>query len=172
MRPTRVRVIRHDRSWVREKNDFLTPQKLNEMTRVLVSAIRQEIDRERAMEAGKEHGKLPKSPLFLMSFRCQVVGQELQVVSNWPNIDAILEGRKPYRMTWLTQQAGVKMVPMTGPKDQVLFRATPKFKAQAWWHPGLRKHDFLERAVDRAWSKIEELLVECVVKQLTSLPPV
>lgn len=172
VRPTRVRVRRHDRSWVKEKHDFLTRQKLEEMARVLVSAIRQEIDRERAMEAGQKAGKLPVTPMFKASFRCQVVGQELHVTSNWPNVDALLEGRDPYPMKWLTQQAGVPVVPMPGPHDTVLFRTTPKFKAQAWWHPGVRRHDFLERAVERAWSKIERIMMDCVLRQMASLPPV
>jgi len=168
----RIKVKRHDHSWVREKHGFITKQNLEEAGRALLAAVRQEIDRERAMDTGKSFGSIPTSPRFKASFRCQVVGQEIQILSNWPNLDALLTGRKPFQMTWLTQQAGVPVVPMVGAQDQVLFRTTPRFKAQAWWHPGVRKHDFLDRAVEKAWPKIEKILLDAVMKRMASLPPV
>lgn len=168
----RIRAKRHDHSWVKETHGFLTKQKLEEAARVLLAAVRQEIDMERAMEAGKAFGSIPTTPKFKASFRCVVVDQELQILSNWPNLDALIEGRKPYQLKWLTQQAGVKVVPMEGPHDQVLFRTTPLRKSQAWWHPGVRRHDFLDRAVERAWPKIEKILMDCVVRTMLSLPPV
>lgn len=168
----RFKIKRHDKSWVTRGDQLVTKRLMEQAAKVLLNSIHREIDRERAMEAGKDGGKLPITPKFKASFRCLVVGKEIQIVSTWPNLDALIEGRKPYQMKWLTQQAGVDVVPMEGAHDQILFRRTPLHKEDAWWHPGYRKHEFLDRAIERAWPKMEKILREGVMKELSSLPPV
>jgi len=167
----RLKIKRHDRSWLTQKN-LVPKQRLEMAAKVLLAAIHQEIDRERALESGKGPGGLPKSSRFKNSFRCPVVGREIQIVSSWPTLDALIDGRKPFQMTWLTQQAGVGVVPMEGPHEEVLYRTTPRHKAEAWWHPGYRKHEFLDRAVEKALPKMEKIILEGLIRELKSLPPV
>ncbi len=168
----KIRARRHVRSWISPTTQFLPKSLLERAAKVLLAAIRQEIDRERALSLGKEGVTLPKSPAFKASFRCPVVGQEIHIVSRWPTLEALLEGKDPFRMTWLTQQAGVQVVPMEGPQETTIFRTTPAHKEGAWMHPGFRKHEFLDRAIRRAGPQMDKIVAEGVAKILTSLPPV
>lgn len=138
-----------------------------------MSLVQQEIGRDMALEAGSEEkGRLPEGPKFRKSFRYEIEDGTISLVSDWPNLDALIEGRKPYKMTWLTQQSGVRVVPMKGdtPDQTVVFRVTPKFKFNAWKHPGIRPHQFL----DRAFRKFEPLALRMVdaalMQELRRLP--
>ncbi len=170
----RIKVRRHSRSWISEKDHLISPQVLELAGKILLSAIRQEIDREWALEAApsKRKGGLPRTIRFKRSFRCRVVGQEIEILSSWPTVQALIDGKDPYPMTWLTQQAGVKVVPMEGENEEVVFRTTPKFKFKAWKHPGFRQHLFLDRAFTRAKPQMERIVGAGILRMLSSLHPV
>lgn len=164
----RVTTKRHERSWA-TVGTRIPAHALKLAAKELLASVRNEIDRERALEAGKGPGGLPRSPKFKNSFKCLVVGDEIQIVSNWPTLDALVDGKKPYRMTWLTHQAGVNIVPMEGPNESVIYRTTPQHKGEAWMHPGFRKHEFLTRAIDRAWPKMVKIVSDEIAKVLSTL---
>ena len=103
---------------------------------------------------------LPISPRFMSSFKYEISSQEgaIQIVSTWPWIDQIVEGRPPYPLEWLTQEAGVPVVPMKDVTGRILFRTTPKLREDAWEHPGWKKHTFVSKGVERALPKLREVM--------------
>ena len=95
----------------------------------------------------------------------------MELYSTWPQIEQIVEGRRPYPMTWLTQQEGVSKVPMKGDRPgTVLIRTTPKSPENAWIHPGFKKHNFIRRGYERARRQMNEVLSQRLGKVLSETP--
>ena len=53
-------------------------------------------------------------------------------------------------MTWLTRARGVGTVPLRTKDGDIVFRAAPLTADRAWIHPGIARHNFIQRAYDRA----------------------
>jgi hypothetical protein len=160
-----------------ESKDFITPAFLKEIGELLVDSI--------VYEAGKDFAKqgntttpvgaaqgIPGSVGFFNSFKYRINTQKqnVEIYSTWPQISQILEGRRPYSMDWLTQQAGVSRVPMTQPDGTVLIRSTPATAGSAWIHPGFKKHTFVRRGYEKARRRMKKMLAEQVTKVLKGMP--
>lgn len=138
------------------------------MVNAIVHEARKEIDRSRALTTMS----LPNARRFYQSFSYRIRGKStLEIYSTWPWIVPILEGTGgPFKMDWLTQEAGVPVVPIQGENGEVLFRTTPKRRADAWVHPGVAKHNFIQRGLDRGKEKAAEILLEHAAEYLMSGP--
>ncbi len=120
--------------------------------------------------------KVPKAPVgipdtedFFKSFSYQVVGKStVEVVSTWPFIKQITEGRDPFRMDWLTQQNGVNVVPLIDKTGQVIFRMAPLNLGHAWIHPGFAKHTFIQRGIRKGREQAMRILAEEARKAVLS----
>ncbi len=112
---------------------------------------------------------IPDTEEFFRSFGF-VLGSEntVSLTCSWPTIDALINGRDPFKMTWLTQERGVSVVPMKGTGNVVLFRSTPLKLADAWVHPGVRKHNFIRRGLDKAKAEVMKTLKERAVGTVLS----
>jgi hypothetical protein len=114
-------------------------------------------------EAKKDASKssfIPTSKDFYESFSYRVVGNGVDVTSNWPWIDLIVQGTKgPYPMKWLTRAQGVDKVPLISKEGQVVIRSTPLTTDKAWIHPKIAQHTFIRRAFDRARVEFAKLLL-------------
>jgi len=165
------------KTWATMKDgDFVDEKFLRRIGDLLVESI--------VFEAGKDFAKqgnkptppgqaegVPRSLSFFDSFHYRLGrGQTVEVYSTWPWIDQIIEGRRPYPMDWLTQQAGVSRVPMKGPGGTVLIKTTPAGTQDAWIHPGFRKHNFVRRGYERARRQMDEMIKKQVVKVLAGMP--
>jgi hypothetical protein len=155
--------------------DVITPAFLKKVGKVLVDSIVFEARKDLANQGGRPTPRgfpegIPDDEKFFTSFRFEVVGTAVEIYSDWPWIEQITEGRRPYPMGWLTKQEGVSRVPMKGPAGTVLIKSTPASKATAWIHPGFRKHNFIRRGYERARRKIEDMLTGQVVDLLKKLP--
>jgi len=156
-----------------ESEDFIDSAFLNEIGELLVESIIYEAAKDFSKQGstrtpvGDQEG-IPGSLGFFNSFKHRVLDQKQQVeiYSTWPWIDQIIEGRRPYPMEWLTQQAGVSRVPMAQPDGTVLIRSTPATGDKAWIHPGFKKHNFVRRGYERARQRMEETLRKQVEKTL------
>ena len=149
---------------------------LQRLGRALVRAIRMEAARTVARQKGlKIEGSpesLPDTPRFLDSFGYRIVGRStVEITCTWPFIEQLIEGRDPYRMVWLTQQAGIGKVPMTQPDGTVIIRTTPRQMSDAWIHPGWARHTFIERGVKRGRDRMAEIIVKEVGRQLAAGDP-
>lgn len=98
---------------------------------------------------------IPKDPEFAQSFSYAVEPGGLVVLySSWPHLEVITNGtRGRYKMAWLTQQAGINVVPLVQQDGSVQFRTAPLTVGQAWIHPKIAKHTFINRAYERAFQE-------------------
>jgi hypothetical protein len=88
----------------------------------------------------------------------------LTITSSFPYFQRFIDGSAPYPMTWLTQEKGVGIVPLKGDNGEVIFRMAPLTTADAWIHPGIAKHDFLDRVFDRSRRRLLKDLKEWIRK--------
>lgn len=103
-------------------------------------------------QKGKPEG-IPNDPKFFESFGFEITNEgSIEIYSTWPWIDQIIEGRKPYPMKWLTQPK-VKKVPFS--KKTPLIRSAPGSR-EAWIHPGFKSHNFIQRGVEQALSRLNK----------------
>jgi len=166
----------YGKTWVGLKNtDFLTPKFMDRLGGYLVDAIVYEARKDLAKQGnartpvGEAEG-IPASEKFFRSFSYEVNGVSLEVSSDWPWISQIIEGRRPYPMEWLTQQEGLRRVPMPGPGGTVLIKTTPSQKRDAWIHPGFKKHNFVRRGYEKARRKFAEELDKQIATVLKKTP--
>lgn len=105
---------------------------------------------------------------FLSSLKVKVDKSTLsiEIVTNYPNFDKLLEGTDPFPMTWLTQEKGVKIVPLKADDGTVVFRTTPLKSEDAWIHPGIARHTFLNKAFDRARRKCLVLIRDFIAQHI------
>lgn len=157
--------------------DFISDAFLRKVGELLVERI--------VYEAGKDFAKqgnaktpvgapegIPGSVQFFDSFKYRIHPgkSQVEIYSTWPHIAQIMEGRRPYPMDWLTQQAGVSRVPMKQPDGTVLIRSTPATADSAWIHPGFKKHTFVRRGYENARRQMKKMLQEQVAKVLQGMP--
>ena len=131
---------------------------------------------QEARKAARYSTALPKDEKFFKSFTYRIVGEKtVKIVSDWPWIqiyqnlqDQAQTGEKdmafgkprPFRLTKLTRSAGVHKVPMVDKKTgQVIVRTAPLKAADAWIHPGIARHTFVNKGMLRARKEFVQELV-------------
>jgi hypothetical protein len=100
---------------------------------------------------------IPRSERFYDSFKWRVVNTKVEVYSDWPWVNQIVDGRSPYKMTWLTQSKGVDRVPFTDPTGKVKILSTPASVTDAWIHPGFASHDFIQKGWKNAQKEVKKM---------------
>jgi hypothetical protein len=152
----------------------LSLEVLNRLGKAMVKEIRNEARRAFAMRGVSPGGKmgLPASHKFYESINYRISGKRtVEIVSNWPWMDAYLEGRDPYPMTWLSQEKGVTKVPLIDKSGEVIIRMAPLQAKDAWIHPGVAKYSFIERGVKKGREKMAEIIREEVARLLLEGDP-
>jgi hypothetical protein len=163
------------RTWVTaESEDFLTHEFLDQIGKLLVDSIVFEARKDLAKQGGHAtpHGiaeGIPASERFFRSFYFAIEDSTVVVYSSWPQIEQVVEGRRPYPMTWVTAQEGFTKLPMSQGDGTVLVRTTPTSARQAWIHPGFRKHNFIRRGYLRARRQMDQLIAKQVTKVLNGM---
>lgn len=159
-----------------ESEDFITKEFLQKIGKLLVASVVLEAKRDLAKQGngptptGIAEG-VPASERFFKSFYFKIEDETVVLYSSWPQIEQIVDGRRPYSMDWLTKQEGVSRVPMKGPQGTVLVKTTPATSQEAWIHPGFRKHNFIRRGYERARRQMDKLFAEQVAKTLAGMNP-
>lgn len=126
-----------------------TSRELHELGRKWLRYIREEAASDRLRSP-----QIPRSEAFLKSFSYKVVEGSLEITSDWPWFELLFDGTDgPYRMKWLTRSAGVHRIPFRRPDGTVVFRTAPLTAADAWVHPGVARHTFVQRAYERAFGE-------------------
>jgi len=124
---------------------------------------------------GPARGTL-SAPNFFRSFGYRIRGKRtIEVYSTWPWIDSLLEGRPRAPMTNLTAEKNPKLWrPSTSGAGRVrktvpimdkatrtlLFRVVPLQTENAWIHPGIQKHTFMNRGMRNARKRLPKLIAE------------
>jgi hypothetical protein len=106
-------------------------------------------------------------PSFFESFFYQIRGQRtIEIFSTWPWIEGLIEGRPPAPMESLVGDTP-HPVPFLKEDGTVIFRMTPISLRDAWIHPGIAKHTFLERGVQNAREEMAVILAEELAERLS-----
>jgi len=155
--------------------DFITRKFLQKVGRLFVKSIVYEARKDFAKQGGSrtptgQPEGIPADEAFYKSFKFRTTEKTVEIYCSWPQIEQITEGRRPYPMDWLTQQAGISRVPMKGPGGTVLIKTTPASSEDAWIHPGFRKNNFLRRGYERARREMDTMLQQQIVETLKKLP--
>jgi hypothetical protein len=112
------------------------------------------------------------TPEFFKSFDYEIVGKStVAITSTWPWIEQITEGRRPFKMTWLTQARGVKAVPIVTHSGQIVVRMAPFSTADAWIHPGFARHTFIQRGIRKGRKKAAQVVAKMIAKKLAKGNP-
>lgn len=140
---------------------------LEQIGKILVDSVVLEARKDFAKQRKVPHGPvgLPDTEDFFKSFSYQISGKStVEVVSTWPFIKQVTEGRDPFRMEWLTQQNGVNVVPLIDKTGQVIFRMAPLNLGHAWIHPGFARHTFIQRGIRKGREKAMKILADEAMK--------
>ena len=111
-----------------------------------------------ARRAASLFSRIPDTPDFYNSFSYRIDSDHIVVESTWPWIDPLIEGTGEFKMVWLTKEKGVSKVPIFQSDGSVVFRNTPLKVADAWVHPAIVKHSFIQNGVDSARRRLMTVL--------------
>lgn len=157
----------YGKPWSKLANIKITKAVLHKIGEVLVEEIVKAARDEASRAVGLGFQTLPKSEKFYQSFGYRVVGAStVEVTTTWPWIQPLLEGSEPFKMDWLTQARGVKVVPLEDEFGRVVFRTAPLNLSDAWIHPGIAKHKFLSKGIENGRKRSIEVVKKFVVEQI------
>jgi len=163
-------------AWAKKVGEQASAEIVKRMADVLQEEVRKAAREEAQPRArgSKKPLTIPNSESFYNSFHSRIVGTKtVEIVCTYPFIKALIEGRDPYPMTWLTRAAGVPVVPIERSDGTVVLRATPGPGDRPWVHPGFEAHRFLKVAIQRARDRIvvvsQESLVDASIANLQRL---
>lgn len=146
---------------------------LNGVGKILLKRVVREAHRDLILQGkrrtpyGEKEG-LPVDQKFFSSFGYRIKGRStIEITSTWPWIDQILEGRNKFRMYWLTRDRGIGIVPLEPEPGTVIFRWAPENKQKAWWHPGFKKHNFVNRALKKSKREIDKFAAEYLLAKMS-----
>jgi hypothetical protein len=136
--------------------------------------------KEEARKDASKSKQIPDTKRFFESFSYQITSSGIEIRSDWPFTDMLVNGTDgPFPMTWLTQEEynkgggkdggretpGMKVpnpsdkeskpkkilrVPLRSSSGEIVIRTAPMTVDKAWIHPGIVKHNFVNRAFNRA----------------------
>jgi len=103
---------------------------------------------------------IPDTEKFFKSFGFKIKGKStIEITSTWPWIEALVEGRDPYPMDWLLRPRGASFkIPILQPDGKVIVRMAPITKGDVWIHPGVAKHNFINRGIKKGRVKMAEMV--------------
>ena len=132
-----------------EANDTL----LHEIGKLAVKYVEQEATKV----AGRSRG-IPKSSRFLKSFSYKIIGKKtIQIDSSWPYVkpETYIKGRKG----WRVGKPGHRIPIKDKATGKIVFRTMPRNLEMGdcvsmWCHPGLARHTFVKKGLDRAKKEV------------------
>lgn len=166
---------------LQQKEIVLDAVSLGKIGKILVKAVVEEAKKDFAKRGKSGLSSpfgLPNStgktvrPSFFESFSARVSGQKsLEVVSNWPWIEGLIEGSPKAAMTKHTQnnpKLRGKPIPFLQPNGKVLFRMAPLAFGKMWVHPGIAKHTFISRGLARGRKELIEqgMMMKIIMEQI------
>lgn len=164
-----------------QKEIVLDVASLKKIGRIMVDAVKDEAKKDFA-KRGKSGLTDPKGlpdsqgrhikPSFFDSFEARITGQKtLTIVSTWPWIEGLIEGRPAAPMRKHTQnnpRLRGKPIPFMTGGGKVIFRMAPLMTGKLWVHPGIAKHTFMQRGLANARRKLmqEGMMMKIIMDQI------
>ena len=160
-------------AWVRAVGVDVEEKLVRRMAKIIEEEVQRAVrDEAKPTTPGGKLG-IPNEESFFRSFITRIKGKRtVEVVSTYPFIRALIEGKEPYDMTWLTRSAVPRPIPLTASDGTVIFRMAPLGKGRTsnpadrepgaprpkdyWQHPGFEKHTFLTVAMNRARARFTQ----------------
>lgn len=152
----------------------ITQRTMKQLGKVIVESVVAEARKDfakqgKAPRRGEPVG-IPDTEDFFRSFSFRIVGEStVEVLSNWPFIKQLTEGRDPYPMWWL-RRPKVHTVPIVIGAGEVIFRVAPLKLSDAWIHPGFARHTFIQRGIRKGREKAAEIAAKAAMKSLKGDP--
>ena len=127
--PKRIRGT-YGKTWERLMDGMELDRKwLDKIGKILVEEIVQQARIDSAKARGLKAGNMiPRDPKFFQSFSHNIRGRStIEIISTWPGITDLTEGRGPFPMEWLRRKVGeAKVIPLAVPGSPVpIFRSAP-----------------------------------------------
>lgn len=144
----------------------LTSGQMHQIGKIMVACVVREAKLQSLVSSA-----IPKTPEFFRSFRYRVTPDGVHLVCDWPSIKSLVEGKKPFRMAWLTRERGVDVVPIRQDDGTLVFRTAPLRMRNAWIHHGIARHTFIQRGIRRAHREILTYLKEDILNHLAKGNP-
>ena len=150
----------------------IDPKFFDRVGQTLVDAVVAEARKDFAKEGRSARAPgapvgLPNTEDIFKSFSYRISGKStVELLCDWPYIDQITQGRRPFPMTWLTQEKGAGVVPIKKKSGVVIFRMAPPNAANAWIHPGFARHNFVQRGIRKGREQVAALLSAEVKRQI------
>lgn len=141
------------------EGETLNRRTLQKFGEQFLSELAREIKKDVARRGDEKGDGIPDSLEFVRSFKYKILKDGLAISCSWPWIEPILEGKKPFKMLWLTKQRGVRFVPFVK-KGRVEIRSTPATIGKAWVHPGVARHTFIQRAFNTVAKGIAQIIAK------------
>jgi len=173
------------------KDFVLDPVSLAKVGRILVEAVKDEAKKDFAKRGKSPYGSGPEGlpdshgktirPSFFESFSVRISGNRtLTIVSTWPWIDSLVEGRPAGPMKQFTRDKHPKPIRFLKKDGTVLYRMAPKIgtfiqsgpnkgkAATFWMHPGYARHTFVDRGIAKGRKKLldDGILFEIMIEQI------
>jgi len=153
--------IQFDRAFLEKVAKVIRDEIVKEAQQQAARDPRKASERTSVNEDGETISEgIPRSQQFFNSFHYRIFNNAVEIYSDWPWITQIVEGRDPYKMTWLTRSQGVDKVPFHDPLGKVIIRSTPLNAEDAWIHPGFAKHDFFTVGWQNALPKVRSMYAQ------------
>lgn len=177
-RPTQISQFRvrgsYTGAWARNVGAIATREIVQRMATIIEEEVRRAAREESRPRLRGGPLTIPNTDSFFNSFEARVRGgKTVEVVCTYPFIKALVEGRAPQPMPWVTRAAGVSLAPIERSDGTVVLRATPGPGDKLWVHPGFAKHRFLDIAFQRAQERIADVaanaLANAAVDNLSKL---
>lgn len=129
----------------------------------LVKGVQEEAKRASGLGTG-----IPNTKSFIDSFYYEIgQGGKIKILSNWRWVKKYLERREPYRMTWITREAGSKrVIPIKTKSGEVEFRNAPVKLQDAWVHPAIAKFNFIETGIKKGEKRAISRASQYMARQL------
>lgn len=173
----------------------VTPEMLSQLGECMVKAFSEEAKKDFAKRGWSGRASDGSKPVW-ESFYYEISGNSTVVVkSTFPRMEEMISGdKKPYRLTWLTQEYKKKhpskfnvtpferkrmrmgkknrnkrmplVVPLKTARGEVVFRMAPLKMSEAWVHPGIARFTFVERAVKKGKTWCMSVIKQEVAKAL------
>lgn len=165
---------------------------LGKVGKILVDAVKAEAKKDFAKRGKSAYGTgkpegLPDShgksirPSFFNSFAARVSSSRmLTIVSSWPWIENLIEGKPAGPMKQFTRDKHPKPIRFLKKDGTVLYRMAPKVgtfiqsgpnkgkAASLWIHPGYARHTFVQRGIAKGRKKLleEGILAQIILEQI------
>lgn len=156
---------------------------LQKLGRELVKSIKYEGKKDMAMATSVRGKPVPNGGglgnSFFNTVKYQIIGSStIEIISDWEWLELVLNGMPKTKMIKLVAQRNPnlwkrtssgklvrKAIPLKGKNGTINFRLPPLTIDKVWVHPGVSKHTFWQKGIDKWRAKAPKIIEDFLKKQ-------